>query len=567
MEELKMNKEFTGYPSIDKPWLKYYTEEAIVSKIPEVSIYEFLVSCNQDYIDDVAIIYFDKTITYRELFQCINRAASSFHLLGIKRGDVVSVLSLSTPETIASIYALNRIGAIISMEPITQTNQLLEKSLKETRTEIVLILDLFFDKYAETLAKIPLKNVIILKTYAHSDIIFKLPMDKYLSFDAFLMLANDKQIEFDTHYYDSEAAVIVQTSGTTAISKKVVLTNKNINSIVWQYNIANLEFIRGETFLEIVPPHLAVGFTLQMHTPLCLGLRSIIGLDADPQKVVEMFAAYNPNNFMAGVAHVKAIASSPLTQKMNLSNLKNFAIGGESIPSEERKKINNYLMEHGADIKLITGYGMTELSSSVITEQKDIQNINSIGIPLSHVSAKIVDMDTCEELTYCKTGELLISSPSIMLEYMNNEDETTKAIHIDSDGIRWLHTGDVGYIDEDGYVYIVGRLKRIFQVFDVESNMIFKMYPDYIEGEINSCPIVNRAAVVVVEDSELINKAIAFIELKKSCEGSIEKVKEHVFERLEPYNRPVEYIMIDKMLLLPNGKINYRALEEKVGKN
>ena len=135
-----------------------------------------------------------------------------------------------------------------------------------------------------------------------------------------------------------------------------------------QYNIANLDFIRGGAFLEIVPPHFAVGFTLQMHMPLCLGLRSFIGMDADPQKVVEMFAAYNSNNFMTGVAYVKAIVSSSLTQNMAMSKLRNFAIGGESILPEERNQINHYLIEHGAKIKLITGYGMTELSSSVFDE-------------------------------------------------------------------------------------------------------------------------------------------------------------------------------------------------------
>lgn len=562
---MNTGKNMTGYPSIDKPWLKYYTEEAITSAIPDTSIYEYLLSCNKDYADDTAIMYFGETISYRQLFQIIECAANSFRLLGVKQGDIVSILSLSTPETTASIYALNKIGAIVSMEPITQTNQLLEQSLKESNTKIVLVLDIFYETYAQTLNNMLLKRVVILRTNTQSMPSFNLPVNKYLTFEAFIGLSENQQITSNSyHFSENEPAVIVQTSGTTAIAKKVVLTNKNINSVVWQYNIANLDFIRGETFLEIVPPHLAVGFTLQMHTPLCLGLRSIIGLDADPQKVVEMFAAYNPNNFMAGVAHVKAIAASPLTQNMDLSKLKNFAIGGESISPEERNQINHYLTEHGAKIKLITGYGMTELSSSVITEQKGVENVKSIGIPLSHVSAKIVDIETQKELTYCKTGEILVSSPSMMLEYRNNKAETAKIIDIDSDGVHWLHTGDIGYIDQEGYVYVVGRLKRIYQVFDFESNMIFKMYPDYVEGEIDNCPIVNRAAIVVVEDSKLISKAIAFIELKEDCEKPVEKIKEHIAERLEPYNRPMEYVIIEKMPLLSSGKINYRVLEESL---
>ena len=297
-----------------------------------------------------------------------------------------------------------------------------------------------------------------------------------------------------------------------------------------------------------------------MHTPLCLGLCSIIGLNSDPQIVVEMFVRFNPNNFMAGIAHVKAIASSPISQKMDLSKLRNYRIGGENIPENEREEIDDYLKKCGARVKLMTGYGMTELSSSVIAEQPNAHNPKSIGIPLSHVAAKIVDLDSGEEVTYGKTGELLISSPSAMLGYMNNEVETKRAIEIGVDGTRWLHTGDIGYIDEDGFVYIVGRLKRIFQTFDMESNMIFKMYPDYIESEIDSCPIVNRAAVIAIEDEKLINKAVAFVELKENVDDSIKIIKNYVQSRLEPYNRPVEYILIDKLPLLQNGKVDYRHL-------
>ncbi len=555
-------KEFTGYPSIDKPWLKYYTEAAINSKIPDCSIYEYLLKCNEEHLDDTAIIYFDRTLNFKELFQLIEQAASAFISVGVKPGETVSVLSLSTPETIACIYALNKIGALISMEPITQTNQLLERSLLETKTNIVVVLDLFFQKYAETLTKLPLKKVIVLNTLAPQIDFTHLPNEKYCSFDVFCASASS----FSSQIHEgkgSDPAVIVQTSGTTAIPKKVLLTNQNVNSVALQYGVANFNFIRGETFLEIVPPHLSVGFTLQMHTPLCLGLCSIIGLNSGPQKVVEMFVRFNPNNFMAGIAHVKAIASSPISQKMDLSKLRNYGIGGENIPENEREEIDDFLKRCGAHVKLMTGYGMTELSSSVIAEQPNAQNPKSIGIPLSHVTAKIVDLDSGDEVTYGKTGELLISSPSVMLGYMNNEAETKRTIELGADGTRWLHTGDIGYIDEKGFIFIVGRLKRIFQTFDIESNMIFKMYPDYIEGEIDSCPIVNRAAVIALEDEKLINKAVAFVELKEDAEDPIEAIKQHVLSRLEPYNRPVDYVLIDELPLLQNGKVDYRLLSRK----
>lgn len=552
----------TGYPSIDKPWLKYYTPEAINAKVPDCSIYEYLWKCNQFHLGETAIVYFGQRITYGELFSCIDKAASGLIGMGVKAGDIVSVLSLNTPETISIIYALNKIGAVVSMEPVTQTSQLLDASIKETHTRLIAILDMFATKYSAALQNASLQKVLILNSGIPNQS-FEYN-EKCCSYNEFLLSANEAHNIPAYHSQKNTPAVIIQTSGTTAIPKKVVLTNENVNSVVLQYDVANFQFVRGETFLEIVPPYLSVGFTLQMHTPLCLGLKSIISLDPDPKKVAEMFAAYNPNNFMAGVAHVKEIAKNPLTQNMDLSALRNFAIGGESIPCEERDEINNYLVKHNASIKLITGYGMTELSSSVITEQKNAQNSKSIGIPLSKVVVKVVDVDTGSELSYQETGELLIQSPSMMKEYMGKQKETVDTIEVDAAGERWLHTGDLGYVDENGFVFIVGRIKRIFQTFDPESHQIYKLYPDYIESEISGCPIVERAAVIAVTDELLLQKPIAFIVLKDKSLDAESIIREYLLDRMASYNMPAEFIVIEQIPLLANGKIDYRKLEDSL---
>ena len=226
-----MEKCITGYPSIDKPWQSFYSTGAITAELPENSIYEYLFDCNQKNLNEPAIIYFDRTVKYCDLFELIDKVAKSFISVGVKQNDIVSILSLSTPETIACIYALNKIGAVISMEPITQTNKLLSHSLLETSTEVIVVLDIFFQKYAETFAKLPIKKVIVLDTVAGQNDYSDLQGEKYLPFASFCMLPETETcIELPRSRGD-DPAVIVQTSGTTAIPKKVILTNKNINSV------------------------------------------------------------------------------------------------------------------------------------------------------------------------------------------------------------------------------------------------------------------------------------------------------------------------------------------------
>lgn len=556
-------KKLTSYPSIDKPWLKYYSDEAINVPLPEGSIYEYLWKYNQNHLGDTAIISFGKEITYGTLFQNIDKAANAFIASGVKSGDIVSILSLNTPETIYLIYALNKIGAIASMEPTIQSNQQLASSLQQTGTSILAILDIFFGKYLSVLEKLPLQKVIILNAADPAPTTDAKLNGKYFTYEQFLHSVHSLEKVTRQNGLRNAPAAIVQTSGTTAIPKKVILTNENINSVTLQYRVANFKFVRGETFLEIVPPYLSVGFTLQMHTPLCLGLKSIASLDPDPVKIAGLFAACNPNNFMGGVAHVKEIATNPITQNMDLSGLRNFAVGGESISPEERDEINAYLSIHKASIKLITGYGMTELSSSVITEQQNVENSKSIGIPLSKVVVKAVDMDTEMELPYQGIGELMVQSPSMMREYMNNPEETARTISIDSSGGRWLHTGDLGYIDEEGFVYIVGRIKKIFQTLDIESHQIFKLYPDYIESEINNCPMVNRCAVITVEDATRLQVPIVFLTLKEMLPNAKSVIENCLKDRMASYNMPAKYIIIDRLPLLASGKIDYKVLEGK----
>lgn len=469
MEKVWQEKGLTGYPSIDRPWLKYYSEEALYAPLPEKSMYGYLWECNREYLNDVALVYFGRKITYRELFGRIDQISAALAGRGIKAGDVVSILSLNTPEAICTYYALNKIGAVACMEYVTQPSETLSESLKSVDAKLVFILDILYASFAETLLEggVPVVVMPLASSMGYPTKLMALLKQKKASRNRKLIyfqdfLHTDVPIRLESVDSGSSAAIMVSTSGTTGIPKKVVHSSFNINSVVFQYQTSDMVFKRGETYLSIAPLFLAIGITLAIHLPLCMGVSSILCLDVEKGKVIAMFAKYRPNHFLGGGYNMMEMLSNPAVAKMDLGFLHTVAIGGESLSPENIVKVNSFLRERHSGVSLITGYGMTELGATVITEMNSARRVGSVGIPLNRVNVKVVDSETGEEKQYGETGEIVLHAPGMMLGYWKNQQETDNAVETDREGRRWIHTGDLGKVDEDGFVYVQGRIKRIY---------------------------------------------------------------------------------------------------------
>ena len=562
---MNTEKELTGYPSIDKPWLKYYSEEALNTPLPKCTIYEYLWNNNKENLNDIALIYFGQKITYRQLFTNIDMAAEAFYCAGIRPGDVVVICTLNTPEMIYCTYGLNKIGAIADFEYPTLTEDELVEALVATNAKMMILLDLFTKRFS-TIQKRYNNIVYTSPSISFSKwlkVLYKYKEKTVIDTYSLLIKQIKSNIMIKNNMNSSEPAIIVHTGGTTGVPKGVVLSNDNINSIALQYKISGMEYKRQDKILHCIPPFHAYGFSVGVHMPLSLGMTICMSIKIDDETMVNLFSKIKPNHFVGSGSHVSAIINSKKIDKMILSFLKTIAIGGAAVNEIIENDVNLFLKCHHADSNLIVGYGLTETSATVCTNMDKHNKIGSVGIPLPKVNIKIIDVDTKDELKYDKVGELYISSPSVMMCYYHNSKETEDILTKENE-IIWLRSGDLACVDKDGFVYIKGRIKRIYTVKDIDTGYVFKLYPNYIENTILKSKYVNSCAVVCTKDKNTINIAIAFVVLNGICNDNA-IVKEDIYSKfkdLPAYTCPSQILFVDKLPFTPIGKVDYKALEK-----
>lgn len=555
-------------PSVDKPWLKHYSEQAIHTLIPDGNMYDCIYEANKENLDGTAMIYQKRKISYRQMFAKIDMFADCLSANGIREGDHVTILSLNTPETVCLIYAINKIGAISCPEYVTQSSSSLRDSLNSIKPKMVIVLNVFLKAYYDVLAGyagtiLVLSPVEILSAPVRFLIHSKLGIPKKIpensiSYASFIR----KRLHCaNTVSCANHPAVYIPTSGSTGTPKKVVLTNRNLNSIAVQYPDSGMKIQRGAKMLSLAPPFLSVGITLSIHMPLVCGVTLILSIDPSPKNSAEMFAKTKPNYYLGATDYIMKIIEHPKLQNADLSYLYCCMLGGESIAPAIKEKINAFLLSHNAPNGMLTGYGMTEVSGAAVTETNMSARDSSVGLPLPLINIRVRNLDDNSECPVGHHGELLISSPGIMDCYFNNTTETNETIEIDSNGERWLHTGDLGYVDADGFVYIVGRLKRIFTTVDTVSGMMYKLFPGQIENELDKLPFISRSAVLVIEDPERVHIPTAYVKLINPPDNWADEILHYLSNVLPDYEIPTQITALDEIPLLDSGKINYKLIE------
>lgn len=563
-------KKLTGYPSIDKPWLKYYSEEAINAPLPECTMYEYLWECNKNHLDSTALEYFGRKITYAQLFSKIELVASSFSALGIKEGDIVSVMLPNTPESIYCMYALSKLGAIPDMIDLRATGETLTHYYHEANTKIAVVCDLFIDNSLKILKKTQIASLVVvspisslpkpirfLSDFGKRKKKCEIPCNLY-TWDAFLSLGN---VGTKTHCgRGDDVACILHTSGTTGLPKGVMLTNKNFNAMSIQYRHCGFNFVPRDSFMSQVPPFLAYGIVLATHVPLTLNIRVILLPTYEPHRFVEHIRKLKPNHVAAGPADWHNFLEDRKAKKGNYSFLKTPASGSDSISFQDKKAINQLLSNGGCRFSIAEGYGMTEAGSAVCTNLPQCNITGSVGIPLPQMTVCIYDTEKEMELTYNEFGEICISGPTVMHGYYNNFEATKSVLKVHTDGLIWLHSGDLGRMDHDGCVYLEGRLKRI-----IIRNDGAKVSPFEIEKVISKNSNVAQCCVVGIPDIQHKNGQlpVAFVVPKTDESINEDTLKRFCDSELVWRSRPVEYHIISALPLTENGKIDYRALEKE----
>lgn len=574
---MQFDNYITHYPSIDKPWLKYYSNEAISSQLPMCTMYEYVRDNNKEHPDDIALAYFGRKITYKELICSIDKTAAAFSQLGIKKGDVVTIQSLSIPQVVFSIYALSKIGAIANLIYANLKASDVKASLEETNSHVLIVMEPIFNAIKSGISDANLDAIIVLRVQDEMDIVTKTIYSittkaKKIKSEGHVLLWDDfyakgKGKIGDILGHSEDPVLMVYTGGTTGKHKAVVLSNYNINAGALQY--VHLGFDRQNTMLCALPPFIAFGITVTLHTPLSFGLKTALCVGDDPTDIGGFVKRYKPNYIICGTAQAEKMMASIQNEKIDLSFLKCLSLGGDVLPKKLEDKLNEFLISHNAKIRIAQGYAMSETSAAAAASTRTIDNTvykkGTIGVPLVHTNIKIVDPDTGEDMRYGQNGEICIHSPCTMIGYFNDVEETNNVLKKHSDGLLWVHTGDIGNVDEDGFITIVGRIKRMILTF--EDNVCHKVFPKLLEDEYAKCDSIKAIAIVGKgrAGEPLVNDLIAFAVLEEgvSEKSAQDKLKKFANEHFESYECPIKYIFLKQLPRTTIGKIDYRALEQQ----
>lgn len=565
----------TGYPSIDKPWLKYYSQEIIDAPLPECTIYEHIFNNNQDNLDRTALVYYGTKISYKQMFQEISYIAGTLENNGVKEGDIVTVCMVNSPETIYLLFALSKIGAVANMVYGSSTSEELKQYILDVKSKIVFTLDLFQDKFVQIASETQLEKVVVAGSTGSMSLanqigarLFKgikpiqLPDDsRFVTWKKFF--ENKKESKRICHDADAPA-VITYTGGTTGGSKGAILSNKAIIAVAQQYIIGERELRRESIWMQVLPLFIAYGVTCSLMIPLTVGMTLVVRIPM-AESIADFYKKFKPNHIMYGPAYWEAFADA--NENLDLSNLIAPITGGDVLHAATESKINDYLQKHRSPYLLMNGYGMTEVGAAVSVNYKYAHEFGSVGMPFVKNVIAAFDTETGQELRYGVRGEICIQTPSMMLGYINNPEETNNIIKRHEDGQLWVHSGDLGYISEDGFVHISGRLKRY--MLYIANGVQKKIFSLDIEKVLLEHPYVDNCAVVPIADSVTVQKPVAFIILKKDAPHEVNIENEfsaYAEKNLQDGYKPVKYIFVDRFPLTKVGKVNYFALEKEAEK-
>ena len=363
--------------------------------------------------------------------------------------------------------------------------------------------------------------------------------------------------------------MVVHTGGTTGSPKGVLLTDRNFNAIAQQFSAYDSLFRKGQSLMNIMPPFIAYGYACGVHLPLVLGLKVIIIPNLDPDKLGGLIWKYKPEHMFGVPAHYQQMAASHQLRNKDLSFIRNYAAGGDAISLGAEQTVNNFLETHNVEYPLAKGYGMTEVSSAATVAAGKVNKPGSVGIPMVNTLVSVFEPGTDKELPLGQRGELCISGPGVMKGYYDKPAETAAILRTHPDGRVWVHTGDIGYLDEDGFVYLDSRIKRLIIRHDG-----FKVFPSMIENVVSQHPAVHQCSAVGCTDKDHVQGRLPFVYLVLTQEAAsaspskrkqiIRELRQMCAEELPEYVQPVGYKIIPEMPLTPVGKFDYRKLEEEI---
>ena len=542
---------------------------------PELTMYQMIEKAAAVAHKEPAYEFYGKKISFDQFLVRIERCARAFLNMGIEAGDRVTLCMPNIPQCLDCFYALNRIGAVANMVHPLSAEKEITFYLDISKSKAIVTVDLFYAtvKKAIEAADHPVTAIVTRmqdELPPHLAALYFLKKGKSLIkypdgensmlYSAFLKKAGNAplpEITFDKY----RTAVILYSGGTSGTPKGICLTDLNFNATALQATEAiGVTFQPGLSCLSCMPMFHGFGLGINIHTVLINGARCILMPTFNNKTYGEALAKKKPN-FIAGVPTIfEALLHLEQLDGVDLSFLMGMFCGGDSLSVELKKSIDKFLVAHNAKIQVREGYGLTEcVTASCLTPRDDYRE-NSIGIPFPDTVYQIVAPGTDDVLLPGTEGEIILRGPSVMTGYLDNPEETANTLRKLSDGNVWLYTGDLGSMDEDGYVYFKQRIKRM-----IITNG-YNVYPGQIENVIDGLDEVAYSCVIGVKDPRRMQRVRAYVALMDGVEES-EELREKIFAELRKYIAayalPREIIFRRELPKTLVGKVAYRLLEEE----
>jgi long-chain acyl-CoA synthetase len=557
---------------VKTPWIASFGDVPHHLDYFDGSLFDMAEKMAEKYPDKIAFDFMGRATTYKSFADGVRKCAKALKTIGVRENDRVTIAMPNCPQAICVFYAVNLVGAVANMIHPLSAEKEIEFYLNESESVTAVTLDRFYGKFEAIRHNTKLTNIIIasVKDELSKPIkagymltegrkIRKIPKDApIIRWNDFMKLSKCCFYNYKVAEKSDDIAVILYSGGTTGTTKGIVLTNRNFNALAEQVIGANPMFCVGDRMLAAMPLFHGFGLGVCIHAMLSHGGRCVLVPRFTAKSYAKLITKYKCN-FIAGVPTLyEAILRLPNMKRANLSSLKGVFSGGDSLSGELAERFNTFLKEHKSSVKIREGYGTTETVNACCLMPYHTFKEGSIGIPLPDTYIKIVKPDTDIELPYGEEGEILISGPTVMQGYLNNAEETAKTLRTHADGRVWVYTGDLGSMDNEGFVYFHGRAKRMI----VSSG--YNVYPLQIENILNAHKFVDSSCVIGIPDAYKMHKVKAFITLKEGVSATDETKAEilaYCRKNIAKYAMPKEIEFIEELPKTLVGKVDYRKLE------
>ncbi len=540
------------------------------------SIYDAFARSAFSHPKNMAYEFMGRKASYREMAEEVELCANALSASGVKSGECVTIALPNCPQALVMFYAINRIGAIVSIIHPLSSERDIDYYLKITDSVMVVTLDMLYDKFVHVIGKTKVRKLVVTGIQDGLSIVKKvgykvtqgrkaekIKENEYVDrWHGFLKSGKNFDGGGSAVMDPDGTAVILFSGGTTGNVKGVSLTNMNFNALAMQIKATTPIFTDKDKFIAAMPLFHGFGLGICVHSMIFEGAGIILVPKFTPDSYAKLISKSKCSYFAGVPTLFEGILRAVKTDNLDFSNLKGVFSGGDSLPADLKERFDRFLAEHNSPVGIREGYGATEtLAACCLTPMdKTKAKTGSIGVMFPDTYSKIVDMGTKQEVPVGEVGEILVSGPTVMKEYRGNAEETAKVLEKDENGRIWLHTGDLGYVDSDGYLYFKDRAKRMI----IASG--YNVYPNQIEAVLNECEKVSASCVIGVHDSYRMQRIKAFVVLNNPSDASDAVKKELIAyckKNVSRYAVPKEIEFRNELPKTKLGKIDFKALEKE----